>query len=217
MKDFKYEKYPNNNFKPKSIVVLMHGIGADALDLLPLAKQWSLTLNKTLFYSLYAPFSYDLGPSGFQWFGLEDRDQTRILKEIQSIKPMFENFLEKKLNKNYLTFNNLILVGFSQGTMVALNLGLALKKTIQGILGYSGGIIFSKSGKVEINSKPKICLIHGQNDEVVPNKMMEASKKALEEKNFEVDTHLLDGLGHSIDQQGLDIGQKFLVKNLLKC
>ena len=114
MKNLEYEEHPSKDINPNSIVVLLHGIGADAFDLIPLAKYWSEKLNKTQFYSLNAPSHYALGPSGRQWFGLEDRDQTRILNEIEHIKPMIVNFLEKKLSDSKLTFENLILVGFSQ-------------------------------------------------------------------------------------------------------
>ena len=86
MQGLKYEKFPDHDLKPNSLVVLLHGIGADAFDLIPLAKHWSLTLKKTKFYSLHAPYPYKLAPSGRQWFDLEDRDQTRILKEIELIK-----------------------------------------------------------------------------------------------------------------------------------
>jgi len=216
MKELQYEKYPKEIPQPHSMVVLMHGIGADAFVLLPLAKFWSTKLNTTQFYSLYAPSLYTLGTFGRQWFGLEDRDQTRILTEIDQIKPMIVNFLEKKLHNNKLTFENLVLVGFSQGTMVALNIGLSINKKIKGILGYSGGIILTKSGKIMINSKPNICLIHGIDDDIVPKKMMEKSKIILKENNFLVETHLIQNLGHSINSQGMEIGEKFLVKYLLK-
>jgi len=216
MEELQYEKYPKESFQPHSIVVLMHGIGADAFDLIPLAKYWSTKLNKTQFYSLNAPFFYALGPSGRQWFSLEDRDQTRILSEIDHIKPMIINFLEKKLSDSKLIFENLVLVGFSQGTMVALNIGLSINKKIKGILGYSGGIILTKSGKITINSKPNICLIHGIDDDIVPKKMMETTKVILKENNFLVETHLIKNLGHSINNKGMEIGEKFLVKYLVK-
>ena len=216
MKELKYEKYPKDNFKPDSLIVLMHGIGADAFDLLSLAKHWSTKLNKTQFYSLHAPLPYTLSSSGRQWFGLEDRDQTRILEEINEIKPLIINFLEKKLFEKKLTFENLVLVGFSQGTMVALNIGLSMNKKIKGILGYSGGIILTKSGKIIINSKPNICLIHGIDDDIVPKKMMEVTEVILKENNLLIETHLIQNLGHSINNEALEIGEKFLVKYLLK-
>ena len=97
MKDLNYEEFSDHDFKPNSLVVLLHGIGADAFDLIPLAKHWSLTLKKTKFYSLHAPYPYRLATSGRQWFDLEDRDQTRILKEIELVKPMILTFLKKKL------------------------------------------------------------------------------------------------------------------------
>ena len=212
MQSLNYEKFPDHDFEPNSLVVLLHGIGADAFDLIPLAKYWALTLKKTKFYSLHAPYPCKLTPFGKQWFDLEDRDQTRILKEIELVKPMIITFLKKKLKDYNLQYKDLILVGFSQGTMVALNLTLTMKEEVRGVLGYSGGVILTKSGKIEIISKPNICLVHGKNDEVVPKKMMETTKIILKDNNIDVDTHLIENLGHSIDQKGLEIGQNFLVK-----
>ena len=212
MQSLNYEKFPDHDFEPNSLVVLLHGIGADAFDLIPLAKYWALTLKKTKFYSLHAPYPCRLTSFGKQWFDLEDRDQTRILKEIELIKPMIITFLKKKLKNYNLQYKDLILVGFSQGTMVALNLTLTMKEEVKGVLGYSGGVILTKSGKIEIISKPSICLVHGKNDEVVPKKMMETTKIILKDNNIDVDTHLIENLGHSIDQKGLEIGQNFLVK-----
>ena len=212
MQSLNYEKFPDHDFEPNSLVVLLHGIGADAFDLIPLAKHWALTLKKTKFYSLHAPYPCRLTPYGKQWFDLEDRDQTRILKEIELIKPMIITFLKKKLKNYNLQYKDLILVGFSQGTMVALNLTLTMKEEVKGVLGYSGGVILTKSGKIEIISKPNICLVHGKNDEVVPKKMMETTKIILKNNNIDADIHLIENLGHSIDQKGLEIGQNFLVK-----
>ena len=212
MQSLNYEKFPNHDFEPNSLVILLHGIGADAFDLIPLAKYWALTLKKTKFYSLHAPYPCKSTSSGKQWFDLEDRDQTRILKEIELVKPMIITFLKKKLKDYNLQYKDLILVGFSQGTMVALNLTLTMKEEVRGVLGYSGGVILTKSGKIEIISKPNICLVHGKNDEVVPKKMMETTKIILKDNNIDVDTHLIENLGHSIDQKGLEIGQNFLVK-----
>ena len=212
MQSLNYEKFPDHDFEPNSLVVLLHGIGADAFDLIPLAKYWALTLKKTKFYSLHAPYPCRLTSFGKQWFDLEDRDQTRILKEIELIKPMIITFLKKKLKNYNLQYKDLILVGFSQGTMVALNLTLTMKEEVKGVIGYSGGVILTKSGKIEIISKPNICLVHGKNDEVVPKKMMETTKIILKDNNIDVDTHLIENLGHSIDQKGLEIGQNFLVK-----
>ena len=101
--------------------------------------------------------------------------------------------------------------------MVALNLTLTMKEEVRGVLGYSGGLILTKSGKINITSKPNICLIHGKNDEVVPKKMMETTKTILKDNNIDVDTHLIENLGHGINEEGLKIGQNFLVKYLLKC
>ena len=95
MKNLDFEEFPKENIEINSIVVLLHGIGADSSDLLPLAKHWSQKLEKTKFYSINAPNPYKQAPFGREWFGLEDRDQTRILKEIDSIKPVIISFLKK--------------------------------------------------------------------------------------------------------------------------
>ena len=166
---------------------------------------------------MYAPYPYGLGPTGRQWFHLEDRNQTRILFEIEAVKPLILRFFKQILRHHNLKYENLILVGFSQGTMVALNLSLTIKKEIKGVLGYSGGVILTKSGKIKINSRPKICLVHGKDDLVVPSKMMDSTKVVLNEKNIDIKTYLIENLGHSINQEGLEIGQNFLVKYLLKC
>ena len=201
MLDLKYEVFPNEDLKPNSLIFLLHGIGADALDLIPLAKHWSAFLKKTKFYSLHATFPYKLAPFGRQWFDLEDRDQTRILKEIELVKPMILTFIKQKLEDYNLQYKDLILVGFSQGTMVALNLTLTMKEEVRGVLGYSGGLILTKSGKIKITSKPNICLIHGQDDEVVPKKMMETTEIILKDNNIDADTHLIENLSHSINEE----------------
>ena len=126
-------------------------------------------------------------------------------------------FLKNKLKDYNLDYKDLILAGFSQGTMVALNLTLTMKEKVKGVLGYSGGVVLTKSGKIKITSKPNICLIHGKNDEIVPEKMMETTKIILKDNNVNVETNLIEDLGHGINQKGLEIGQNFLVKHLLKC
>ena len=217
MQSLKYEKFPHQNIKPNSLVILFHGIGADAFDLIPLAEFWFPKLKKTKFYSLHAPHPYKLAPSGREWFNLQDRDQTRILKEIELLKPIIISFIKTKIENYNLQYKDLILVGFSQGTMIALNLALTMEEEVKGVLGYSGGVILTKSGKIEINSKPKICLVHGNEDDVVPKRMMSTTEIVLKDNNIDVNTHLLNNLGHGISQEGLEIGQNFLVKYLLKC
>ena len=215
MKKILYEKFPKNNLKAKSIVVLLHGIGADGFDLISLAQLWGKIFKETQFYSLHAPYDYDLAEFGKQWFSLKDRDQTRILKEIELVKPLIFNFLDEKLKKNNIGFDKLVLVGFGQGTMISLNTGLSFETKIKGILGYSGGVILTKSGKIDVKSKPNICLIHGNDDEVVPKKMMLTTKDILEEKAVSVESHIIPNLGHGINDEGVKIGIEFLNKNLI--
>ena len=99
--------------------------------------------------------------------------------------------------------------------MISLNTGLSFETKIKGILGYSGGVILTKSGKIDVKSKPNICLIHGNDDEVVPKKMMLTTKDILEEKAVSVESHIIPNLGHGINDEGVKIGIEFLNKNLI--
>jgi len=200
--------------KPKSLVVLLHGLGADGNDLIGLAPYWAPALPETEFLSPHAPFPCDMAPYGRQWFSLQDRSLEAIFAGVRAAAPILDGFLDDALEARGLDESRLALVGFSQGTMMSLHVGLRRAKPVAGILGYSGRLIGTEALAEEIRSRPPVFLLHGDADEIVPFESLAHSKKALSELQVPVETLARPGLGHSIDEVGLSRGGEFLRRRL---
>ena len=126
---------PRAGGKPKSLVVLLHGLGADGNDLISLAPYWAPLLPSTEFVSPNAPFPCDMAPYGFQWFSFQDRTPAAVLAGIRAAAPFLDTFLDEVLAARGLDESRLALVGFSQGTMMSLHVGLRRAKPVAGSLG----------------------------------------------------------------------------------
>ena len=205
---------PASGGDPDSLVVLLHGLGADGNDLIGLAPQLARSMPGALFVSPNAPFPCDMAPMGRQWFSLQDSSPSAILAGVRVAAPILEGFLDQQLADHGLAEDRLALLGFSQGTMMALHVGLRRPHALAGILGYSGALIGAELLAAEIKSKPPVLLIHGDADEVVPFQAMAAAQSALEANGVPVTTERRPGLGHGIDPQGLAQGLRFLTTAL---
>jgi phospholipase/carboxylesterase len=201
---------PASNQAPKQIVMLLHGVGADGNDLIGLAPYYQKVLPDALFIAPDAPFPYDMAPFGRQWFGLQDRSEPARLKGTQSSAPILDHFIDTTLANYGLSDDKLALVGFSQGTMMSLYVGLRREKPLAGIIAQSGILIGPELLADEIKSRPPVLLIHGDMDAVVPFQYMEKAQKALQEDGVEVAAHARPGLGHNIDEEGIALSQQFL-------
>src|SRR5579871_1369604 len=131
---------PQSGGKPQSVVVLLHGLGADGGDLIGLAPYWAPQLPTTEFLSPHAPYPCDMAPYGRQWFSLQDRSPNMIVAGVQAAAPILEAYLDDVLRERGLPPERLALVGFSQGTMMALHVGLRRPQRLAGIVGYSGAL-----------------------------------------------------------------------------
>ena len=201
---------PTSKNKPKQLVVLCHGLGSDGNDLIGLAPYFAKTLPDAIFMSPNAPFPFDMAPSGYQWFSLENSTPESRLLGVKEAAPILNNFIDLKLAELGLAESQLALVGFSQGAMLGLYAGLRRENEIAGIIGYSGGLIGEECLKEEINSRPPVLLVHGDTDEVVPPDALENSVKALAKVGVEVNGELRPGLGHTLDERGIMLGMDFL-------
>lgn len=205
-----YTQAPAAGGKAKSIVFLLHGLGANGRDLLGLAPFWARSLPDTVFVSPDAPFPCDMGPFGFQWFSLQDRSPEVMLKGVESAAPILNDYIDKMLEQYDLTSDKAALVGFSQGTMMSLYAGPRRKDKLAGILGYSGALVGADTlGDPSIQKMP-IHLIHGDADMVVPVQSYLAAKQALESNGFTITGGITRGLPHSIDDEGIEDGEDFL-------
>ena len=201
--------------KPKQIVVLCHGYGGDGKDISMLAINWQRFLPDTIFLCPDAPEICSINPKGFQWFDLSSDNKEIILEKSLKAEKKLSLFLDQALDHHQLSPNNLALVGFSQGCMMSIQVGLKKKFLINCLIGYSGKIINKEHLLNNINSKPKIFLMHGSNDNIVsPTYFLEA-KEYLNNNGLKVRTKLFNNCEHNIPVEGSSLGLEFLKKNLL--
>lgn len=194
----------------RQLVVLLHGLGADGNDLLALAQQWQSLLPHAAFLSPHAPEPCDLAPMGYQWFSLRDFSPAAMIAGMRAAAPALRGYIEDALQARGLDFDRLALVGFSQGTMMALQVGLRLPRPCAAIVGYSGGLPDAAGLAAELVSRPKVLLVHGMADSVVPAGMTQAAAAALQALGIQVTVELRPGLDHGIDARGVGLGGSFL-------
>jgi len=201
---------PANGGAAKKLVVLLHGLGADGSDLIGLAPHWARLLPDAEFLSPDAPFPCDMGPFGRQWFSLQNRTPETVIAGARAAAPILDAFLDEALAARGLKGGELALVGFSQGAMMSLFVGLRRAEAPAAILAYSGALVGSALLGAEMRGKPPVMVVHGDADPVVPFEMMAAAVKGLKANGIAVEELVRPGLGHGIDEEGLLRGGAFL-------
>ena len=170
---------PLSKNKPRQVVILCHGYGGDGKDISILAIYWQRFLPNAIFLCPNAPEICSVNPQGYQWFDLTIEKEEVILEKSLIAEEKLNTFLDQVFDNLQLEPNNLALVGFSQGAMMSIQVGLKRKKQINSLIGYSGKIINQKHLTNNINSKPKIFLMHGENDTIVPPTHLLEAKECL--------------------------------------
>lgn len=206
-----FVEHPARDAKAQKLVVLLHGYGADGEDLIGLAPSWDTSLPKVDFVSPHAPFPCEGSPFGRQWFSLENRDLRLLEEGLRHVLPTLNAFLDALLAGRGLTDQDMCLVGFSQGTMMALACALSRPTPCAGVLGYSGALLFTPA---PVKDPPPIYLIHGEEDPVVPFQAMADAQERLQRHGLSAHTEARPGLAHGIDEEGLRLGGLFLKKCL---
>lgn len=205
---------PASGNPPRALVILLHGLGADGNDLIGLAPTLGQILPDAVFVSPHAPFPCDMAPMGRQWFSLSSRADADILAGVRAVAPTLDAFIDAELTRHGLSDDRLALLGFSQGTMMALHVGLRRAKPCAALLGYSGALAAPEILAAEIKSRPPVLLVHGEADEVILFSAMAASMEALRANNVRVHSEARPGLAHGIDEQGLAFGAATLKQTL---
>ncbi len=201
---------PASGRAPKKLIILLHGVGADGNDLIGLAPNWAKYLPDAEFVSPDAPFEYEHSDRGCQWFSLGDFSPETMLEGVIQAAPILNNFIDEQLALLGLEQEHLALVGFSQGTMMALFVALHRSNQIAGVVGYSGRMIGLNSDSKEVSARPPVLLIHGESDELIPANAMLETVQTLALYKVPTQWHICPNLGHGIDQTGLEIGGQFL-------
>lgn len=210
---------PHAGGAARQLVVFLHGYGADGNDLIDLGRAWAELLPNAAFVSPHAPEPCGQAPVGRQWFELTFRDPDERWRGVNQAAPVLEQFLEAELARHNLPPSALALVGFSQGTMMALHVGLRRAAAPAAILGYSGLLVVPPEADLEafaaqIRVRPPVLLVHGDGDELIPAQAMFQASQALAALEIPVEWHLSAGIGHGIDAEGLRQGGEFLARRL---
>ena len=205
---------PISKQKPKNAVILCHGYGGDGNDISILANYWKNYLPDTIFLCPDAPEKCAVSSVGYQWFDLMDQSKQQILTKSLVAEMKLNQLIDEVKVQNNLEANKIILGGFSQGCMISLQTGIKRRDKINSIIGYSGKIIDTEHLSKNIVSRPKVILMHGDKDEIVPINFFLEAKEFFIKNNYPVELKSFKNCEHRIPQEGSSLGLEFIKKNL---
>ncbi len=204
--------------KTRQLVIILHGYGADGADLISLGRQWHQLLPDAEFVAPNAPQFCQNPPMGYQWFplkvterGVESTPQERWQGAVATA-PTLDAFIDAELERTGLKPENLALVGFSQGAMMALHTGLRRPVAPASIVSFSG-MLLGADQLDSIVAKPPVFLAHGSLDDIVPFQAMELTKAALSSVRINVTSYVEEGMAHGIDGEATWLAGEFLAKH----
>ncbi|MGL9732523.1 MAG: alpha/beta hydrolase [Wolbachia sp.] len=199
------------NENKKNLIICLHGWGSSGDNFIHLAKVMSRSLSDSCFIAPNAPFERETG-DGYQWFRLDDRSEEALYNGLKSAALIVNHFIDMKLKEFNLNDAQLSLIGFSQGAMLAIHIALTRSQSCASVVAYSGRFLSFSKVTPEIKSKPNMCIIHGDADDVVPFSSLDLSVKALKENGINVNGYPIHALGHIINEEGIRLGVEFIKK-----
>ncbi len=196
---------PASKAKPRQLVVLCHGLGADGFDLIDLAPSWQHACPDALFASVHAPFQHDSG-FGRQWWSVANRSPVVMEAGARTAASYLHGFIDAELERLGLPGEAYAMMGFSQGAMVALFTGLRRPVAPRAILAFSGALIAPERLAADLANKAPVLIVHGEADDTVPASRSRDAEAALIAAQVPVEAHYLPRLGHGIDDSGISLG-----------
>lgn len=217
MSDLTSHKRDSVSGRTGSVVVFVHGYGADGQDLLGLADPLGEHLPDTMFFAPDAPERCIGNPFGYQWFPIpwidgssEEESRAGMMRAVDELNDYLDNILVD----HGLEPEQMALVGFSQGTMMSLHIAPRREDAVAGVVGFSGRLLEPEMLEDETVSRMPILLIHGDEDDVVPPQALPEAGQALQAAGFETYAHVMRGTGHGISPDGLSVALAFLREKL---
>lgn len=198
----------------KSVVIFLHGYGANGEDLLGLADPLSEHLPDTLFLAPDAPENCAGAPMGFQWFPIPWIDGSSEEESEMGMRQAVEDlnaYLDGVMVDEDVLPEQVVLFGFSQGTMMSLHVAPRREDELSGVIGFSGRMLAPELLVDEVKTKPPVLLVHGDLDDVVPPQSLPQAAEALQNAGFtDVYAHIMKGTGHGIAPDGLSVALAFM-------
>ncbi len=201
---------PASGGKPTALVILAHGYGSNAQDLISLAPQMARLLPNAEFVSPNAPQPVPGYPGGFQWFPISRLDPLLMAQGVRSAAGWLDRFIDAELARAELPASACALVGFSQGTMMSLHVGLRRAETLAAVVGFSGLLAGPERLGAEITTRPPVFLAHGDRDDVVPVHALAAAREALAKAHVGCRWAISPGLPHAIAPEAIATAARFL-------
>lgn len=197
----------------RQLVVFLHGYGADGKDLIEIGRQWATWLPDASFVAPNAPEPSGMSPMGRQWFPLTNRAPEERWTGVNAAAPGLDAFLDAEMARHSLPAAKMALVGFSQGTMMALHIGLRRHEPLACIVGFSGLLVGPEHLPTVPQLRTPVFMAHGDQDQVIPVDAMFMAADDMAKAGGAVQWHLSSGVAHGIDGGGLRHGGLFLAKN----
>lgn len=203
--------YPPKSGGPaKQLVVLLHGIGADGNDLIALAPFYQSILPDAFFIAPNAPFPCDMAPFGYQWFSIQNMAPDTRLNGVRQAAPELNTFLDAQMRHHGLAETDTVVLGFSQGAMMGLHVGLRRERPFAGLISHSGMLVGENLLATEIRARPPVLLTHGAADDVIPVAALAIAMAGLKSAGVPLEAHEMPELGHGIDEQTIRLDLRFL-------
>lgn len=199
--------------RARALVVLLHGYGADGADLIGLADPLAPVLPDAVFLAPDAPEPCRVNPMGRQWFPISWIDgspQAEMRAGFLRAADALDAWLTGAMAAEGVAEAHTVLVGFSQGTMMALHVGPRRPAPLAGIVGFSGRLAETGPNAAPVLTRPPVLLVHGDQDEVIPAQAMVETREALAADGFAVEWRLSRGMGHGIAPDGLRAAALFM-------
>lgn len=214
MLDF-IEEAPFNGKAPKKIMIFLHGYASNKEDLFTLKDSFLDVLPDTQFISVDAPHECEFGGDGRQWFSLKSMDIIHIMQEMKEHYKILNEFITAQIKRFNLQAKDVILVGFSQGSMMALYASLRYPEKLFAIISFSGVLADNPTNLGnELKSNQNILLIHGSDDKIVPYEYLYRTEKLLRSFDINFTSYTCFGLEHQISLEGISKAREYLL-NLL--
>ena len=207
---------PISGKKPKNAIILLHGYGGDGKNISLLTLNWARFLPDTIFLCPNGPEKCSINNLGYQWFDHSNENEKIIFEKSLIAEGKVTQYIDEIKNNYELENSKICLSGFSQGCMISISVGLTLKEELNCIVGFSGKIINKKDLLNRINTKPKLFLLHGDKDTIVPPVHLLEAKEFFSKIDYKVKTKLLKNCEHNISVEASSLALEFIKNNLYK-